>query len=515
MRKIQHVFLIVAMVLAVSCSTKYPTYVQELDKTLSMRDVYTQAFENKVEQIRITLGRTNDSLQIYDLQDRLAREYIHTSFDTTQIYLSSNLKIACELGNDNLIQQSRIWLAYNYALSAYYQEAYSLLDSIEPEQLSGNLKSDYYIVKVVGARRLRNYAPTLEYSLQNQQELESLLVAVEPLLIEDSYMWNYVQWEKSRNREDYLSGISLALKLVDSAEKGTYEYSEAAFYTALSYKDIDDEENYIRWLCISAQNDIRIAARTDFALISLSHYFVRTGDLNKGYHYVMDIAFPDAVKMNSRYNMFTLFGTVQRLTKSNEEIFRANKRRIIIGIIVLALLSVCLTVTIFILRRRNVALHSTHAKLRSANIMKEKYITSFLTLMAKNAMNHQRSLVHSIKMLRQGRQKELLGEFELEQEEMDNPFTQRFDTTFLDLYPDFVARFNELLKPGEQIVPQGDRSLTPELRIYALMKLGVTDLQEVGVLLHYAPSTIYNYRVKVLSRTLLGKKEFEERIRSI
>lgn len=91
----------------------------------------------------------------------------------------------------------------------------------------------------------------------------------------------------------------------------------------------------------------------------------------------------------------------------------------------------------------------------------------------------------------------------LAEEEASN-FYIRFDKAFIELYPNFVEEFNQLLLPDKQIVLPAPNSLTKELRIYALMQLGITDGQELGpsysILLFYSTQTIYNYKTAIRKR---------------
>ena len=90
-----------------------------------------------------------------------------------------------------------------------------------------------------------------------------------------------------------------------------------------------------------------------------------------------------------------------------------------------------------------------------------------------------------------------------------------FDETFINLFPDFVERFNELLVDGAAIIPKGEDILTPELRIFALIKLGITDSSKIASLLHYSVNTIYNYRAKIKNKARGSRDEFEAAVRNI
>lgn len=93
-------------------------------------------------------------------------------------------------------------------------------------------------------------------------------------------------------------------------------------------------------------------------------------------------------------------------------------------------------------------------------------------------------------------------------------FLLQFDTAFLDMYPSFIKEFNALLKPEEQVKPAHSRSLTTELRIFALIRLGVKDSSEIASLLFYMPRTIYNYR-SAFKNKALNRETFEEDVEKL
>ncbi len=78
-----------------------------------------------------------------------------------------------------------------------------------------------------------------------------------------------------------------------------------------------------------------------------------------------------------------------------------------------------------------------------------------------------------------------------------------------------MDKFNALLAEGEAIVPKGDDILTPELRVFALIKLGIVDSSSIATLLHYSANTIYNYRAKVKNKAKGDRDSFEAAVKAI
>jgi DNA-binding NarL/FixJ family response regulator len=94
-------------------------------------------------------------------------------------------------------------------------------------------------------------------------------------------------------------------------------------------------------------------------------------------------------------------------------------------------------------------------------------------------------------------------------------FFSLFDAIFLNIYPNFIDEFNSLLKEEEKIIPKADDILTPELRVFALIRLGITDSSKIASFLHYSPQTVYNYKLKIRNKLLVSKDEFSVAMQQI
>jgi hypothetical protein len=94
-------------------------------------------------------------------------------------------------------------------------------------------------------------------------------------------------------------------------------------------------------------------------------------------------------------------------------------------------------------------------------------------------------------------------------------FYENFDATFLHLFPDFVEQFNALLKPGERIILKPGKLLNSQLRVFALVRLGITDSVKIAEFLRYSVNTIYNYRVKMRNAALNERDDFEAQVARI
>ena len=165
----------------------------------------------------------------------------------------------------------------------------------------------------------------------------------------------------------------------------------------------------------------------------------------------------------------------------------------------------------------NSRLVSLNDRMQEADKVKQEYIALFLSIVSENISKVRQYKNHVLKAIRQGKTREVVQEIEMLPpiDEDISEFYKMFDQTFVNLYPDFVDKFNALLADGTAIVPKGDDILTPELRIFALIKLGITDSSKIASLLHYSANTIYNYRAKTKNKARVSRDSFEEAVRNI
>jgi DNA-binding CsgD family transcriptional regulator len=169
------------------------------------------------------------------------------------------------------------------------------------------------------------------------------------------------------------------------------------------------------------------------------------------------------------------------------------------------------------LKEINEALQVSNQSLKESNLIKEKYIGQFLNLCsayiekldAYRRMVYKRAAAGNIKELLQ-----ITKEPTSIESATDELYTH-FDRAFVQLFPNFITQFNDLLQPGERIVPKKGELLNTELRIFALIRLGIDDISQIADFLRYSVNTIYNYRAKIKNRAIVERDRFEDAVRAI
>lgn len=307
---------------------------------------------------------------------------------------------------------------------------------------------------------------------------------------------------------------------------------------------MDDTPTAQVWFARSAMTDIQLAIRDNAALKSLANTLLDDDNIQRAMRYmriVMDDArffnsrlrpWQDALalhvieeayrvrrqRMDAMYNIFVVsIGCFMLLALGGVVFVLRQNRKLNLARLELQQANNRLNISNKDLQHINKRLAGLNSQISEANEVKEEYIGIFLTMCSEYIDKIIDSRRHVRRLLRDGRVDELRKEYsptDGDSRELEE-FYRNFDTTFLQLYPTFIEDFNSLLDKEARIKPKKGELLTTELRIFALIRLGINDSSKIAALLRYSVSTIYNYRSKIKGHTLVSRDDFEERIKTI
>jgi len=173
-----------------------------------------------------------------------------------------------------------------------------------------------------------------------------------------------------------------------------------------------------------------------------------------------------------------------------------------------------LTEALAAVREVNAALLETNAKLSTTDKIKETYIARYLQRCRgyiDTLDEYRRELLKLSKTKNYVQLMEKLHNAELLTKE-EQAFYADFDEAFVTLFPQFIDNFNALLLPEAKVHPKRDEILNTELRIFALIRLGVTDSNRIAHFLNYSVPTIYSYRSRLRNKSVLDKNAFDQAI---
>lgn len=528
MRYISIIVLLIISSLSVSGMDKdINSLLKELDKVILERLKYTDMRKAKIAELRQQKNQLQDIEDVININCEIINQYGSFICDSAEFYINENLALAKELNKQDIIIENLLRLSYIYSLSGLFFQASKIFDSLDYDQLTDNNKVWYCWNYIRYCENLIFYTADIKHSQQYERQKETYREKAMGLLHEDSEEYRKELAHRLQEDGRFEESENLLLSVFYNQAAGTHGYAMAAMDLAKLYRQSGAEELENYYLIIAAITDIELAVKENEALLSLAVNLYESGDIDRAYEYIR-VALDDALFYNARFKN-SVIARVQPIIENTylQKIY-AQQKNLKNYSIITSLFALILIITLFYLylqvravskakrelRTMNEDLRQLNRKLDEANTVKEHYIGYFMNQCSVyiNKLHKFRKNVNL--NIRTGQIKDL---FNLSADELEKDITElhtNFDKTFLALYPDFVSEFNSLLIPDEQYSPERGE-LNNELRIFALIKLGITDMKQIAHFLHYSVQTVYNYKSKVKGKALVGGDQFEEMIMKI
>ena len=535
--------LLFTLLLVLSCSGEEDRQLLEiLDKTLENKPLYEGYFNDKVNVLKEVLNEQTDPEQVFNLDMRLADAYRANCKDSVLVYLTQAREAAGKAGRPDLAAIVDFRTAVTYVKAGYAVEANDILEHYRNADIPDIALRSYYEAEHTYWGETMAYTSTPESydnKLKNRDLYREKLFG---LTEEGSWHWHNLKREVFHEVSDMENTRKHARAMLDVSSENSREYAEAAYYYAYTFNEPEEKED---WLIRSAIADIMCGTRDYSSLNDLSGLMFRNGDIERAFRYAADHCMVDALYFNGKLRPWQITRLFPEIESAYQEKHQRQNRITLTLLLCLAVLFIIMLVLVGFLYRRqhiieavrgklqdsymeidnrnreleeiNSRLVKLNARIQESDKVKQEYIGLFLGMVSDNISTFRKYRMRVLKYIRQGNTKAITDEIE-QQEPIDNDileFYKMFDQAFISIYPDFVEKFNNLLADGAEIVPKGDDILTPELRIFALIKLGITDSSRIASLLHYSANTIYNYRAKTKNRARGSRDSFEDAVRNI
>lgn len=535
--------LLFTLLLVLSCSGEEDRQLLEiLDKTLENKPLYEGYFNDKVNVLKEVLNEQTDPEQVFNLDMRLADAYRANCKDSVLVYLTQAREAAGKAGRPDLAAIVDFRTAVTYVKAGYAVEANDILEHYRNADIPDIALRSYYEAEHTYWGETMAYTSTPESydnKLKNRDLYREKLFG---LTEEGSWHWHNLKREVFHEVSDMENTRKHARAMLDVSSENSREYAEAAYYYAYTFNEPEEKED---WLIRSAIADIMCGTRDYSSLNDLSGLMFRNGDIERAFRYAADHCMVDALYFNGKLRPWQITRLFPEIESAYQEKHQRQNRITSTLLLCLAVLfSIMLVLVGFLYRRQHIIeavrgklqdsymeidnrnreleeinsrLVKLNARIQESDKVKQEYIGLFLGMVSDNISTFRKYRMRVLKYIRQGNTKAITDEIE-QQEPIDNDileFYKMFDQAFISIYPDFVEKFNNLLADGAEIVPKGDDILTPELRIFALIKLGITDSSRIASLLHYSANTIYNYRAKTKNRARGSRDSFEDAVRNI
>ena len=545
LRRKFYLFLILILCVKVAKSDTLDSLLLVLDKNITSCKIYSDKKDIRIRTLKEKLHLNQLSNETtYHLQESLYKEYKSYICDSAIFYLNKNIELAQQINDSYKLNESIIKLSYLLSSSGMYMEAIDVLKMVNKSSLSKEQLMNYFIAydHVYGelGYYTQNHKIGTHYTLRSKMYKDSIYQIASP----DSEI--YLSMEETRLRDEGKLQEALAIndKRLSQVTINSPEYAALMYYRALIFREQKEQDNYIRCLSLSSIADIRSAIKDHASLWMLAQALLDRGDLERAYQY-MNFSWTESKFYNARLRAWQSADDLSLIDDTYQLMLRQRNSELKIYILIVSLLSLLLFIALCYIYRQvkhlrtarqnllkvntqlenlnkelqkiNFSLQTANKDLAESNQIKEVYIARFIKLCSTyvdhldtyRRMVHKKVLTNQItELLHLTRSNSIL-------EEALNELYENFDSAFLNLFPNFIEQFNSLLQENEQIRPKKNNTLNTELRIFALIRLGITDSSQIAEFLHYSVNTIYNYRAKVKNKARISREDFEEVIANI
>lgn len=494
------------------------TELRTLDRMVREAGDYDRRKEASIDSMkrRVAALPADDYRRRWDCYEELGESFRSYSSDSAVVYFDKAIAEARSFGNDSLLTLSTIGRINALSAAGIFASAQHELALMESDTLAPALD----IERAKAGRQLYSYmtsfveghevlAPEVNerldyytnYLLENMDPTDPYrqLLGYENLVTAGKYAEARPQLESMLGRLPHSSNL----------------YGRAAYQLALVYRHTGDEEGYARMLALASQSDILGSVKEGMALPALSQWLYNNGQTQRAYDYI-NLSMTDAKSGNARMRTGMIASAVSVIDNAYQQNIKESRMWITFSLILAVILLVVSCVLLVITLKQKKKTEDARQKLRKFTRVQDSYIGHFIGLCASysDKLNSMSKLVS--RKISFGQSDDLLkmvksGKFADEQSE---DFFSHFDNVFLDLYPNFVEEINTLLRDDCKITPKNDGTLTPELRIYAFVRLGVEESIKISKILHYSPATIYTYRNKMRNRAV-NRETFDSDVMTV
>lgn len=533
-------------------------FYAQLDDAIANSHVYVAQHEREINALRTSFNKARSDKDKYAFSYKLFQKYKSYMNDSALSYLNRCIVIANKIHRNDLSGYCKSLLAFQCSTSGMYTEALDVLGSISMGDLDNAGLCRYYFAYIHVYGELNYYTKLNDLKDKYQKLANNYKQSLYKIIDKNSEDYLLLKENDMRNQKRYAEALAYNNKRLAKIKPGSREYAIIAFYRYLIYAVQNNKNISEYWLLQSAINDTRHAVMDQASMWILADVLNSEGDLNRSYKYIR-FTWDCNKFFNTRMRSWQISPMLSLIDSNYQKQIRNTNRKLTTFVVVISVLSVLLLALLFFfyaqkkklsiarnelkringklaklndnlsvvnenldvsnqrLSSANSKLSMANERLNESNRVKEEYIGRFLSLCSQyvNKLDDYRKMVNK-KM----KNKELDELFqisrstEFKEKELEELY-HNFDTVFLHLFPNFVNDFNAMLKPEFQIHPKLNDQLTTDIRIFALIRLGIDDSSKIAEFLHYSVNTIYNYRARIKNGALVDRDDFEKRVKEL
>lgn len=529
MKRLSLFSVLVLGLFAAGCSDSYDGPLKEelsqLDDALGRMEEYVKAKEDRIAAIEKTLSPDGISPeQEFNIYSQLYDECVAFQFDKAMGILDRQEDIARELGDQSLYNTVAVDKAMLFTTAGMFLEAEHVFGQLDTLTFNYQQKIDWYNARQKFLHDYQEYVRTSGIAVPGVDKIRVYQDMILENTPSDSPLNQHIRVMRLIEDGKFEEAYDENMRILETLNKDSRDFAVQAYWQGFICENLEREEETLQWWIKSAMCDIKGAIKDNAALCSVAIKLTDPSQTERAFRYIR-ISLDDAIFYNAKLRKVQIASTFPWIQQAYsdgkaQQLLQRNTYLIFVSMAALLLLVASLVAVRMYLKGKKTAkvldvknsqlaeytrsiesveedLKKTNLDLIEANAAKEEYLGLFLSMCSGYLDKLRKTLTR-----------------EQYDAELKN-FYKTFDTSFLSLYPTFVEDLNALLTEDGRIVVKEGELLNTELRIFALIKLGITQSSHIASLLRYSVNTIYNYRAQVKNAALSDRENFEENVRKI
>ena len=511
-------------------SAKTDSLFKQLDYELNNKKTYDQTKEAGIIKLKnlykgVSPGNLNAR---FNISARLYDEYKSYQHDSAYTYATQMLNLGHLLKDKSKEDYSKIKIGFILLSSGMFKETFNSLSGINIRPLADSVKIEYYSLMTRAYYDLAAYDNDIHYSPDYNNLANKYIDSAIALSKPDSYDKIYLTGFKKVKNGNNQSAAADFKELLNHRKLTMHQQAIVASTLSNIYANSSDREERINLLIQATICDIKTSTKETVALFWLAEIIYKTGDIKNTYVYLQQ-ALDDAEFYGARQRKIQI-GTLLPIVASEKLVYiEKEKTRFLIflsSVTVLTLLVIVISILLFkqlnklkhkekIIDDKNIQLEKINEQLVEGTKIKEDYIGYFFDVISGYILQLEK-IKRTVDLKLSARKYDdiqiIIDKINIKKDRDKLFYT--FDHVFIKIFPNFITEFNALFKKEDQIWPEEDEVLTTDLRIFALMRIGISDTETIAKILEYSEKTIYVYKMRIKAKAI-SPADFDHRVMAI
>jgi tetratricopeptide (TPR) repeat protein len=519
----------------VFADTEIGESLRTLDGVVANRQEYVDEKNERIAQLKRELKDAVPSNR-YTIYIKLYEEYKTFIYDSAFTYARKVQEEAYHAHDVSRIAFAKVKLGFVLVSSGMFKEALDSLHTVNRSVLADSQRVEFY------ALMARSYYDLMDFN--RDRYFTELYTALGNRYIDSALQYcktsakafHSLQAMKHLRRQEYAVATTHLAKVLNRPGLTNAELAIAASTQGYIYLQTGKIDDAILMLIEASAADVRSSTKETLAILNLAELLYKKGDVLRAYEYVK-VAMDDANFYGARHRKIQVAAIFPIIEGHKLSIVEHQRKLLITYAVVITLLSlITITSAVIIykqfsklkqaeehitkantnLQEANALLQEVNHRLSEANKIKEEYIGYYFNINSEYLVKIQafKEAIDTRLMTKKYDDiRYVVNNINLKKEREELYLS--FDKIFLKLFPDFVTTFNSFFNEADRIVLKEGQLLNTELRIFALIRMGIHDTEKIAKILDYSINTIYNYKARIKSKSIVSNEEFEQKIMEI